>query len=96
MRRSYAVVITTAALMLSACVHKPPQIVYIPIYSCPQVELPTSPTYKYEELTDKDTYDKVVKAWVVSMIQCKSYAKELETILKGYKEIAAEGVLYEE
>jgi hypothetical protein len=30
------------------------------------------------------------------MIQCKSYAKELETILKGYNEVAKEGIFDEE
>jgi hypothetical protein len=90
------VAVTAASLILSACVSKPPNIVYIPVYSCPAVELPNKPIYKYEELKDTDTYDKIVKYWVASMIQCKSYAKELETILKGYNEVAKEGIFDEE
>lgn len=92
MRRSYAVVITTAALILTACVSKP-QVVYIPVYSCPKSEVPIEPSYEYNKLSDKDTPNKIAKAWVASMIQCKEYTNELVTIIRGYNSIAAEGIV---
>ena len=94
MRRIYKVVVAAATLILMACSHTP-KVVYLPVYSCPDVALPQEPKYKLEELTQKSSYDEIAKYWNISMIQCKSYAKELETILKGYKAVAGEGLLNE-
>ncbi len=81
---------TTAAiavlcLLAFGCAHAPPAVeipVAVPCQAPPQVVRPHLPI---SDLRAADSPDNVVRAYAVSVEALIGYAKELETILSGYR-----------
>ena len=62
--------------------------VKVPVYQCPSIEIPSQPVYAIESLRqdDRENYDKIAKAYVSSLLQCKQHNAILMELLSNYED----------
>lgn len=72
-------------LFLSGCCSLcPPKIVYVAA-ECPKPSmLPSSPSYKTDDLLDTATSKQTIEAYVIDLEVCQGHTEQLENILNAY------------
>lgn len=72
-------------LLLSGCCSLcPPKIVYVAAECPAPSQLPASPNYDTDELSETATAKETIEAYVLDLEVCQSHAEQLENILNAY------------
>lgn len=77
--------IAAICLLTSGCAHAPPTAEIPVAVPCPAPPATVRPHLPIADLRSTDSPDNVVKAYAASVETLIGYAKELETILSGYR-----------
>lgn len=77
--------IAAICLLASGCAHAPPSVEVPVAVPCPVPRQVARPHLPIADLRSGDSPDNVVRAYAVSIETLIGYARELETILSGYR-----------